>query len=49
MITQAEIKKEDREKLVNAILKKHEPCQLDNIAVEKNVDRFLQLNGLLQI
>ena len=49
MITQAGIKKENREKLVNAILKKHESCQLDNIAVEKNVDRFLQLNGILQI
>ena len=49
MITQAEIKKENREKLVNAILKKHKTCQLEKTPVEKNVDRFLQLNGLLQI
>ena len=49
MITQAEIKKENREKLVNAILKKHKTCQLEKTPVEKNVDRFLQLNGLLKI
>ena len=48
MITQAEIKKENREELVNAILKKHEACQLEKTSVEKNVDRFLQLNGLLR-
>ena len=43
-----EIKKEDREELVNAILKKHENCQLEKTFVEKNVDRFLQLNGVLR-
>lgn len=48
MIMQAEIKKENREELVNAILKKHETCQLEKTSVEKNVDRFLQLNGLLR-
>lgn len=48
MITQAEIKKENREELVNAILKKHEICQLERTSVKKNVDRFLQLNGLLR-
>ena len=48
MITQAENKKENREELVNAILKKHETCQLEKKAVEKNVDRFIQLNGILR-
>lgn len=48
MITQAEIKKENRKELVNAILKKHKTCQLEKTSVEKNVDRFLQLNGVLR-
>ena len=48
MIIQVENKKEEREKWVNAILKKHETCQLKKTSVEKNVDRFLQLNGLLR-
>ena len=48
MITKAEIKEEKRDELVNAILKKHKNCPLQKTAVEKNVDRFLQLNGLLQ-
>ena len=48
MITQAEIKKEKIEELVDAIHKKHDPCQLDKRAVEKNVDRFIQLNGILR-
>ena len=48
MITQAEIKTEDKEELVDAILKKHKSCPLKKDAVEKNVDRFLQLNGLLR-
>ena len=48
MIIQVEKKKEEREKWVNAILKKHETCQLEKASVEKNVDRFLQLNGVLR-
>ena len=48
MITQAEIKKENRKELVDAILKKHKTCQLEKTSVEKNVDRFLQLNGVLR-
>lgn len=48
MITQAEIKKEAIEELVDAIHEKHKTCQLDKNAVETNVIRFLQLNGLLR-
>ena len=43
MLIQPKIEIADKEELVSAILKKHESCQLENIAVEKNVDRFLQL------
>ena len=48
MITQAEIKTENKGELVDAILKKHETCQLEKTSVEKNVDRFIQLNGILR-
>ena len=43
MITKAEIKTENKEELVDAILKKHKSCPLKKDTVEKNVDRFLQL------
>ena len=48
MITQAEMKTKNKEELVDAILKKHETCQLEKTSVEKNVDRFIQLNGILR-
>ena len=48
MILHTKIKEEEREELVNAILSKHKNCHLEKAAVEKNVDRFLQLNGLLR-
>ena len=48
MITKAEIKTENKEELVDAILKKHKSCPLKKDTVEKNVVRFLQLNGLLR-
>ena len=48
MITQADMKTKNKEELVDAILKKHETCQLEKTSVEKNVDRFIQLNGILR-
>lgn len=41
-ILQAEIPTTKKEELVNAIHERHADCQLDNIAVEKNVIRILQ-------
>ncbi len=41
-ILQVEIPTADKEELVNAIHETHADCQLDNIAVEKNVVRILQ-------
>ena len=41
-ISQLEISRDDIEELVNAIHNTHEKCQLDNMAVEKNVERILQ-------
>lgn len=41
-ILQAEIPTADKEELVNAIHETHADCQLDDVAVEKNVIRILQ-------